>query len=144
MTAWAHLPNAALIDWAVCSARKDPAAWTAAWDAIWDASQAASWDASRTAARGAVWDASRGAVWGAAWDAIWGTARNAVWSAALGAARAAVWEAILSLIAYDDCGRLLELPVEQLRFLHKADPTYPPYQLLQAALLVRQREQSAT
>ena len=58
MTAWSHLPNAALIDEVLASVRTSPEEWTAAWDA------------ARGTARDAAWDAARGAAWDAAWGAV--------------------------------------------------------------------------
>jgi hypothetical protein len=56
-----------------------------------------SYSAAGDASRGAVWDASRGAVWDAA--------------------RTAAWNAILALIAWDDCGYLLEENPEDAKIL---------------------------
>ena len=78
-TAWAHLPNAALIDAVIADAKVRPV----------------------------VWDAAQDAAWNAAWDVVCGAA----WGAALGAA----WDAIYTLIAWDDCAHLLDLPSDTLR-----------------------------
>ena len=107
MTAWAHLPNAARIDEVLASVRTSPEEWTAA----------------RGAARGAAWNAARAAAWGAAWDA----ARDA--------ARDAAWGAEAALIAYDDAGQFMKLPVEHLRRLYRIDP-HPMFLLLQPAAIV--------
>ena len=63
-TAWAHLPNAALIDWVMADVKERPQVWAAARTAT----RGAAWDAARTATRGAAWDA--------AWDAAWTAARE--------------------------------------------------------------------
>lgn len=123
MTPWAHLPNAALIDEVLASVRADPEKWRAAWnaargvasDAAWDAA----WDVARDAARDAVW----GAVWGATWDAAQGTAWNAAWAA--GAA----------LVAYDDAGQFIKLPVKHLQRMYRIEP-HPMFRLLQSAAIV--------
>ena len=62
MTAWAHLPNAALIDEVLASVRVNPKEWDAARAAAWGAAWGAAWDAARGAARGAAWLAARSAV----------------------------------------------------------------------------------
>ena len=99
MTAWAHLPNAALIDEVLASVRTSPKEWTAAWGAAWDA------------------------------------ARDAAWYAARNAARNAAQDAIAALIAYDDAGQFMKLPVEQLKAMHRLDP-HPMYLLLQPAAVI--------
>lgn len=115
MTAWAHLPNAALIDEVLVSAKTTPEKWRAAWTAAWDAAR----DAARGAARGAARDAAWGAAWGAARDAAWGAA----------------WDAVAALIAYDDAGQFMKLPVEHLQRLYRIDP-HPMFLLLQPAAIV--------
>lgn len=118
-TAWAHLPNAAHIDEVLASLKAHPERWDAARDAARDAA----WDAARDAARDTVW----GTVWDAARDAARNVARDAVWGAA--------WYAIAALIAYDDAGQFMKLPVEQLKAMHRLDP-HPMYLLLQPAAVI--------
>ena len=48
-----------------------------------------------------------------AWDAAWSAARGA----ARGAARDAAWDACSALIAWDDAGDLLAMPVDAVRLL---------------------------
>ena len=135
MTAWAHLPNAALIDEVLASTKTSPEKWSAAWTAA----QAAPWTASRDAA----WNEARNAAWDTARDAArntaWSAARNAAWGAARSAARSATWDAAWGaaamLIAYDDAGQFMKLPVEHLRRLHRIDP-HPMFLLLQPAAIV--------
>ena len=126
-TAWAHLPNAAHIDEVLASLKAHPERWDAArdaaWGAAWDAARDAAWGAARDAARDAAWDAARDA----AWDAAWGAARDAAWYAA--------WYAVAALIAYDDAGQFMKLPVEQLKAMHRLDP-HPMYPLLQPAAVI--------
>ena len=130
MTAWAHLPNAALIDEVLASARTNPKEWGAAsgvtWsvarDAAWSAAWDAAWDTARNAARDAVWDAAQNAVWDAVRD-MW----NATWNA--------VWSVVAALIAYDDAGQFMKLPAEHLQRLYRIDP-HPMFLLLQPAAIV--------
>ena len=93
-TAWAHLPNAALIDEVLASLKTHPEKWGAARDTAWNTVQSAAWDAAREAA------------WVAAGDVI------------------------ATLIAYDDAGQFMKLPVEQLKAMYRLDP-HPMYLLLQ-------------
>ena len=111
MTPWAHLPNAALIDEVLASVRADPDEWDAAWGAARDVARSA----ARAAAREATLSAARGA------------ARDA--------ARNAARDAIAALIAYDDAGQFMKLPVEQLKAMHRLDP-HPMYLLLQPAAVI--------
>ena len=100
-SAWADLPNAALIDDVLAAAQ--------------DAAQ----DAAQNAARAAVWTAARDAAWTAAWgaarDAAWTAARTAALGAARGAAWTAAWNAVAALIAWDDAAALYPLTPAQLR-----------------------------
>lgn len=115
MTAWAHLPNAALIDEVLASAKTTPEKWRAA--------------------RGAVWDAARSAAWVAAWDATRDATRDAVWDTAWDAARDAVWGAAAALVAYNDAGQFMKLPTDHLQRLYRIDP-HPMFLLLQPAAVV--------
>ena len=49
-TAWAHLPNAALIDEVLASLKAHPERWGTAQTAAWNEAQTAAWDAARDAA----------------------------------------------------------------------------------------------
>ena len=83
-TAWAQLPNAALIDTLLAAL---PAAPKAARDAAWDAARDAAWVAARGAAWDAAWVAARGAACAlVAWDDMPGYI--ALGDAELGALRA--------------------------------------------------------
>ena len=77
------------------------------------------------------WSAARGAVWDAAWHA----ARDAAWDATWGAARGAARDAIAALVAYDDAGQFMKLPVDHLQRLYRLDP-HPMFLLLQPASMV--------
>ncbi|RPJ30122.1 MAG: hypothetical protein EHM17_17260 [Verrucomicrobiaceae bacterium] len=47
------------------------------------------------------------------WDAAWDAARDAAWDAV----RDAAWDAARCLIAWDDCGYILDLPPDVVRTL---------------------------
>ena len=123
MTAWAHLPNAALVDQVLASVRANPGEWDAAWLAARGVAQDTAWDAA--------WDAARGAARDAAWNEAWGAA----WAAAQGAAWNAAWGAVAALIAYDDADQFMKLPVEHLQRLYRIEP-HPMFRLLQPAAIV--------
>ena len=110
-TAWAHLPNAALIDEVLASLKAHPGRWDAVRNAVW----------------GTAWDTTQDAARNAAWDAAWGTTQDA--------ARGAAWGAIATLVTYDDAGQFMKLPVEQLRAMYRLDP-HPMYLLLQPAAVI--------
>jgi hypothetical protein len=67
----------------------------------------------------AGWNESRSAALVNDVAPVWGTA----------------WDAILALVAYDDCAKYLNMPIDQLKMLyHLTD--HPAYMLLQPAVLV--------
>ena len=135
MTPWAHLLNAALIDEVLASAGADPEKWDAArvatWDVAQDTPQEAAWNAAWDTAWAAARAAARNTAWLAARSASWNVARDADLDAAWGAA----WSAAAMLVAYDDAGQFMKLPVEHLRRLHRIDP-HPMFLLLQPAAIV--------
>ena len=134
-TAWAHLPNAKHIDWVIASIKAHPKKWTtireAAWYATFDearyAAKGVAWSAAYNAAREAAWDAAHNAAFDAAWNAAWNAARGAAWNAAWVAARNAARNAayygasgaIIALIAYDDCGYMIESEIGELKIIAK-------------------------
>ena len=137
MTAWAHLPNAALVDEVLASIKTSPEKWGAARVAAWDVARDAPQDAAWTAVWGTTWDAVWDTVRAAARDAAWVRARDATWGVAGGAARntAAAWSAVATLIAYDSAGQFMKLPTEHLGRLYRIDP-HPMFLLLQPAAIV--------
>lgn len=122
-TAWAHPPNAALIDEVLASVRAHPGKWSTARYATWVVSQGALW----YTAWGAVRNAARNEAWNAAWAVSQNAVQNMVWDTA--------WTTIATLIAYDDAGQFMKMPVEHLQRLHRIDP-HPMYWLLQPAAVV--------
>ena len=150
-TAWAHIPNAALIDEVLTSLRTHPKKWiaiqdtarntarsaarSAAWDAVRGAVRDATRDAAWNAARDAAWNAVWGTAWGAARDAARGAARDAAWNTVQSAAWVAAGDVIAALIAYDDASQFMKLPAEQLKVMYRLDP-HPMYLLLQPTAVV--------
>ena len=101
-TAWADLPNAKHIDRIVASVRETPEKWEAAMAT------------ARVVVRLAVWDAA----WDAALDALWDVAADAARDAANEAApMPASWAAFVALVAYDDCGYLLDQDPDHVKVL---------------------------
>jgi hypothetical protein len=131
-TAWSGLPNAKYIDLVIASLKKNPASWVAVRDAAWAKARDAVSDAARDMARDAAWDEVWDTVWNAEWDAVSDAARDA----ARDAAWDAVWSALLALVAWDDCGYLLEEKPEDVKMLallgnHAAVLLYPACVALQ-------------
>ena len=116
-TEWAHLPNAALIDRVLADAVDRPQVWHAARGTTLGTAGVA----ARDAARDAAWEAAQDAVW----DAAWVAARDAVWDA--------VCDALLALIAWDDAGLMLDMPVPALR-LFAANGSHAAVLMLPAAI----------
>ena len=134
-TAWAHLPNAALIDEVLASFEARPDKWIAVRgtgrSTAWNVARDAAWNADRGAARAASLDAIRNAARATALDVVW----DAAWEAAWEAAQITVWSTAAALIAYDDAGQFMKMPVEHLQRLYRIDP-HPMYLLLQPAAAV--------
>ena len=110
-TAWAHLPNAVLIDRVLADVAQRPDAWDAAWKVYqpeaWEAWTDAWLTANMAKSR---WYDGRAAV-DAAWKAVWDTVGDWVHDEAREAARGAV----LALITWDDASLMLDTPVPALR-----------------------------
>jgi hypothetical protein len=115
------LPNAKHIDRLLAHARDHPDKWAAA----------------RDDARGAA----RDAAWAAAWSVVINTPRE-LWGARIreatsgslwGKARAAYLDAAYALIAWDDAGDVLTMPVDAVRLL-AACGHYPAVMLLPACI----------
>ena len=113
-TAWEHLPNARHIDAVLAHAKAHPDRWRdAALDAAWHAVWVAAWDAARSAARVA--------------------ARHTAWDAARGVA----WGACAALVAWDDAGHLMDVPLDAVRTLAAAGH-HPAVLLLPARLAMEE------
>jgi hypothetical protein len=115
MSAWDHLPNAAHIDRVLASVKSYPELWDQAW--------------------GQVWSQSLGQVWSQAFDQVWVQARYQAIDQVSFRARGA----LLALIAYDDCAKYLDLPLDQLQMLYHLTE-HPACILLQPAVLVFEKE----
>jgi len=112
-TTWADLPNSKYIDIILDLLKKDFAAWDAARDAAWDAV----WNASRDTARDTARDAARDAIWNTARDVSWAEAWAAVMNAPSDIVVVALSDAVRALIAWDDCGYLLDEKPEDVKML---------------------------
>jgi len=108
-TAWADLPNANYIDIILGLLKKENTAW--------DAAKGAAWDAARYAASDAAYYAARDAIYDAADDAARDAAFNAAWDAADNSAKVAAYDAVRALIAWDDCGALLDENPEDVKIM---------------------------
>ena len=99
-TAWAHLPNAKLIDQVLDDLVKCPKEFNASWNRAQDAIRPVTYDAVFSYAQNAV----RNTIWDAAQVAIRDMFHIAAFGKDLYAAQNVAWNAIMALIAYDDCG----------------------------------------
>ena len=114
MSAWDHLPNAAHIDRVLASFKAHPILWDQAWDQIWVQAWGQAWGQARDQTR----EQARDQLWYQAFDQSFDRARSA----------------LLALIAYDDCAKYLNLPIDQLQMLyHLTD--HPACLLLQPAVV---------
>ena len=136
-TAWAHLPNAALIDRVLAECRSTAAAWDAV--APWDAA----WRHARSDARDAAWRAAWGGLnSGVARCGPGRAERIAAWHATRGGLLDDAWDAArdacAALIAWDDCTWWLDprLTLENMRtildeaaHMHPAGVLLLPYKI---------------
>ena len=123
MSAWDHLPNAVHIDRVLTSFKAHPELWNQAWVQAW----------------GQVWSQSLSKAWhrafDQAFDQVWVQARYQAIDQVSFRARGA----LLALIAYDDCAKYLDLPLDQLQMLYHLTE-HPACILLQPAVLVFEKE----
>ena len=101
MTAWAHLPNAAVIDTIFADVRDRPKVWDRAWFEAYTVNRAAAWSEARDAARRAEKSAAHENLWYAIWHRALGlTVWNTSWRPAKGASYAlAIWPSSADLLA---------------------------------------------
>ena len=94
MNAWSQLPNAALIDWVLQSAKDNPELWVAALNDAWIAAWREAWNAGERADRGEAWDA-----------ALDVTMEKEQYTAC---------GVLAALVAYDDCDMYLSMSYDEL------------------------------
>lgn len=114
MSEWSHLPNAALIDRVIASLAANRDAWHPAHSVVTLEARKATpyqiWKPAWTTARSILTD--KGLFW--AFDAARERARAARrWDSSTGVAS----DAILALVAYEDCGYLLDERLEHVLLL---------------------------
>ena len=99
-TAWAHLPNARLIDEILADFTARPQVWDRAWFESYTFGRAAAWSEARDAARRTEKSAAHEILWFAIWHRALGpTSWNAAWRPAKGASYAlAVWPSSADLL----------------------------------------------
>ena len=127
MSAWSHLPNAAHIDRVLALIKSHPKLWDQAWSQVWNQ------------AFDQVRDQAFMPAWYQASDQASSQARDQAWDQAW---RSAIREAagpLLALIAYDDCAKHLNLPIDQLKMLYHLTE-HPACLLLQPAVIAFELE----
>ena len=139
MSAWSHLPNAKHIDRVITSVNSQPELWNQAWVQV---SEQALGPASRQA-MDQVWaSAHRGAHHHAlmeSWRQVQDQARSQVCNPVCDQVTINARGNILALVAYDDCAKYLNLPIDQLKMLYQLNE-HPACLLLQPAVLVFAKE----
>jgi hypothetical protein len=125
MNAWSHLPNAVHIDRVLASVKSNPLEWDQVWPEVWDKAWGSAWDQMALARQEKLqaWRQAKDRAMYKAWDH----------------ARAQARGVILALVAYDDCAKYLNLPIDQLEMLYHLT-NHPACLLLQPAVLVFAKE----
>ena len=113
MTAWANLPNAVHIDRVVASALANPSQWVEARGVAQEAVRAEVW----CKAWSTVQDAGRSAEWWEVRAEVW--AVRTEWATAWREAYETLQDALLALIAFDDCGYMLDSDPGELAIIAK-------------------------
>ena len=128
MAVWSHLPNAVHIDRVLASVKANPKEWDQVYTEAWEEAMNQAWEAmNREVGRPPVWQAPWMAQ--ACFNAC--SARNCSVDHARGV--------LLALIAYDDCAKYLNMPIDQLKMLYLLNE-HPACLLLQSAVLVFAKE----
>ena len=108
-TAWAHLPNAKHIDRILADLKKNPKKWSIANNAAGFVSPDDARDAAWDDAINAIGEYRRSDAYDAAWHIVWDDKRDTIWGG--------VTRAILALVAWDDCGYLMDEKPEDVQML---------------------------
>jgi len=118
MTVWSHLPNAVHIERILTSFRNNPHYWGKHLD-------------DKLVTRQTAWNE----LWHDLMTTGWNVSRSESLSNDCPLVYGHAWAAILALVAYDDCGSYLKLPIDQLQMLYQLTQ-HPAYLSLQPAVLV--------
>jgi hypothetical protein len=119
MNALSHLPNAVHIDRVLTSFKAHPTLWDQAWSQVWSQSLSKAWARAAERVRYQAREQARIQVLDQAFDQSFDQARSA----------------LLALVAYDDCAKYLNLPIDQLQMLYYLTD-HPACLLLQPAVFV--------
>ena len=124
--AWADLPNAHHINRVLAHLFTYPTQWiTPSTETI---------SPVRDRARKVAQDITQNFAWGPARYRIWKSLIELTRNTTLGTAWVNMWDISLALIAYDDCGYILELPLGAVKVMVSAD--IPVAALLNPAILI--------
>jgi hypothetical protein len=145
-TKWSHLPNAPHIDRVLAHVKAHPDRWIGAYNATLESSRGAVWfaasaparDAASGAARDAAWNEVRRATLEAARGYAWIGPHTTAWGAARGYAVGIAMDATTTLVAWDDCANILDMPADAVRQL-VARGHHPAVLLLPAVLAMEER-----
>ena len=123
MSAWDHLPNAAYIDRVVASVKSHPELWGQAWSQVWSQTLNKAWVRACDQALKQARDQARDQAKEHTFDQSFDQTRSA----------------LLALVAYDDCAKYLDLPLDQLQMLYHLTE-HPACLLLQPAVVAFAKE----
>lgn len=112
MTAWSHLPNARYIDRVNESVKAHAAAWATVQDIAY---RVGPFIVARQIAYDMI--SARGTVLNAAWSEVLNSAYTCARGDDRSAAADAAHDAVLALVAWDECGYLLDEKSEHVRLL---------------------------
>ena len=116
-SAWAHLPNAVHIDRVLESARAHLDHWTESWVMVHGFERGAVCTVEWSKAWSTVQDAGRSAEWWEVRAEVW--AVRTEWATAWREAYETLQDALLALIAFDDCGYMLDSDPGELAIIAK-------------------------
>ena len=111
---WSGLPNGKRIDFVFAHLQDNPMLWGVRTSEVTQDSFPVGWMAAHEEAWCVILPAGRRDMWYRAWDAVRDFTRSndlreLVWDS--------VWGAFSALVAWDDCGSILDLPPDAVRLL---------------------------
>lgn len=139
METWSNLPNAALINRIIDDLSNNYKPWAKEWSVFADSEI----ETARVAARLEVHDKKRNAIWSKAVESFWAVPNDkfhSIWDKKWDEARRVVMDATLALIAWDECGHLLDTKSEYVKSISLLG--HYPAQLLLPAVIAFEKSKS--